>query len=158
LGHRPFQRKCRHQCGIWAEEEVADRETPLSQMAGPVVQHVAPLTEGTQIVQSIVGRITVEMRSGENNARHSERGCFHQIRPLGCSPAAIAPGRCPLVEPASVRQTPHQGKVRTGTALTPPSSALEADPAAQFTPVWWVEGTQLRTDRHGYITSPLPGT
>ena len=36
------------------------------------------------------------------------------------------------------------------TALAPTSGALEADIAAQFTPVRWIERPQLRADRHGY--------
>src|SRR5262249_49876730 len=150
FAHLSIQRECRHQYGVWAEEEVTDRKTPpvsdppLSLMAGPVVQHVAPLTEGAQIGQPIVRRINVERRGGKNNARHPKCGRFHQIGPPGRPPTTIPPGRRPLVEPASVRQTAHEGEVWTATTLAPPSSTLKPYPAAQFAPVWWVEGTQLR--------------
>jgi hypothetical protein len=114
---------------------------------------MAPLAESAQIVQPIVGWVTVEMRGRKNNARHSESRRFHQVRPSGRSPTAIAPSRCPLIEPASVRQTTHQGKMWTGTALAQSSGTLEANSTAQFPPVRWVEGTQLRADRHRYIPS-----
>jgi hypothetical protein len=59
-----FRCQCGDQGRVWTEEEIADCRAPavsdpaLCQMVRPIVQHVAALTERTQILQSIVGRIT----------------------------------------------------------------------------------------------------
>jgi hypothetical protein len=72
-------------------------------MTQPIVQHVAPLTESAQIVHPIVGRVTIKVRGRKNNARQPECGGFHKVRPPCRPPATVPPGRCALIEPASVR-------------------------------------------------------
>ena len=70
------QRERRYQRGVWAEEEITDSQAPpvsdpaLHKMTLPVVQHVAALTEGAQIIQPIVGRVTVKMRGSKHDARY----------------------------------------------------------------------------------------
>ena len=99
-------------------------------MVRPIVQHVAALTEGPQIFQPIVGGIAVQVRRCENDARHPELSCLHEVGPTGKTPTAIPPGRRLFVEPAPVRQAAEEGEVWSATTLAPSFSALEADVAA----------------------------
>ena len=110
---------------IRPEEKVADRETPpvgdptLCQVMRPIVQHVAALAERTEVPQPVVGRVAVQVRGREHDARLPIPGRLDEIRPPGCSPTAIAPRGCPLVEPASVRQAADQSEMRPPAALAP---------------------------------------
>ena len=92
---------------IQAEEEIADcrapavSDPPLCQMVRPIVQHVAALTERAQILQSIVGRIAVQVRRCEHDARHPKPRCLHKVGPAGRPSSTIPPCRRLLVEPAA---------------------------------------------------------
>jgi hypothetical protein len=160
----PFQCQCGDQCRIRTEEEITERQTPpvgdpsLHQMVRPIVQHVAALTEGSQIFQPVVGGVAVQVRRCENDARHPELSCLHEVGPTGKTPTAIPPGRRLVVEPAPVRQAAEDGEMGAAAALAPSSGALEADVAAQFAPVWRIEWSQRRAEWHGYATSFFPST
>jgi hypothetical protein len=130
--------------------DAAEGDPALHQMVRPVVQHVAALTEGPQILQPIVGGIAVQVRRCEHDARHPEPSCLHKVGPTGRTPTAISPGRRLFVEPAAGRQAAEEGEKGSATALAPTSGALEADVAAQFAPVRGIERSQLRADWHGY--------
>ena len=127
-------------------------------MVRPIVQHVAALTEGSQIFQPIVGGIAVQVRRCENDARHPELSCLHKVGPTGKTSTAIPPGRCLFVEPAPVRQAAKEGELGSATALASSSGALEADVAAQFAPVGGIEWSQLRADWHAYAAPFFPST
>jgi hypothetical protein len=73
-------------------------------MVRPIVQHVAALTERAQILRPIVGRVAIQVRRSEHDARHPRPSRLHKIGPSGRAPSAIPPRRCFFVEPASVRQ------------------------------------------------------
>jgi hypothetical protein len=117
-------------------------------MLRPIVQHVAALTEGPQILQPVVGGIAVQVRRCEHDARHPKPGCLHKVGPAGGASTAIPPCRRLFVEPAPVRQAAEEGKVGSATALAPSSSALEADVAAQLAPVRGIERSQLGAYGH----------
>lgn len=140
---------------IRPEEKVADRETPpvgdptLCQVMRPIVQHVAALAERTEVPQPVVGRVAVQVRGREHDARLPIPGRLDEIRPPGCSPTAIAPRGCPLVEPASVRQAADQSEMRPPAALAHTCGALEADAPAQLAPVRRIKRPQFAADRHG---------
>ncbi len=87
-GARPSRQRCNQRL-IWTQEEIAGSQAPpasnlaLSQMVRPVVQYVAALTERTQIVQPIIGRIAVQVRGREHDARHPKPSSVHKVGPLG---------------------------------------------------------------------------
>src|SRR5271165_477033 len=117
-------------------------------MVRPVVQHVAALTECAQILWPIVGRIAVQVRRCEHDARHPKPSCLHKVGPAGRPSSAIAPCRRLLVEPAPVRWAAEEDEVWPATPLAPALSALEADVAAQLAPMRGIERSQLRADWH----------
>jgi len=141
-------------CRVQTEEEIADRRAPavsdpaLRQMVRTIVQHVAALAERAEILWPIVGRIAVQVRRREHDARHPKPSRLHKVGPAGGPSSAIPPNRRLLVEPAPVRQAPKEDEVRPAAALAPSSSALEADAAAQLAPVRGIERSQLRADWH----------
>jgi len=104
-------------------------------MVRPIVQYVAALTERAQIPHSIVGRVAIQVRRCEHDARHPKPSRIHKIGPSGRAPSAGPPRRCFFVEPASVRQAAKKSQVRAATTLAFSSSALEAHVAAQIAPV-----------------------
>ena len=125
-------------------------------MVRAIVQHVAALTEGSQIFQPVVGGIAVQVRRCEHDARHPELSCLHKVGPTGKTPTAIPPGRPLFVEPAPVRQAAEAGEVGSATTLASSSRALEADVAAQFAPVRGIEWSQLSADWHAYAAPFFP--
>ena len=99
-------------------------------MVWPIVQHVAALTERAQILRPIVGRVAIQVRRCEHDARLAKPSCLHKVGPAGRPSSAIPPCRRLLVEPASIRQAAEEGEVWSATTLAPSFSALEADVAA----------------------------
>lgn len=93
-------------------------------MVRPIVQHVAALTEGPQIFQTIVGGIAVQVRRCEHDARHPEPSCLHKVGPTGRASTAISPGRRLFIEPAPIRQAAKEDEVGSAAALAPSSGAL----------------------------------
>jgi hypothetical protein len=105
------------------------------------------------ILHPIVGRVAIQVRRCEHDARHPKPSRLHKIGPSGRAPSAVPPGRSFFVEPAPVRQAAKESEVRSATALAFSSSALEAHVAAQLVPVRRIERSQLRPDWHGYAAS-----
>jgi hypothetical protein len=140
-----FRCQCDDQCWIRAEEKVPDGHTPpvgnptLRRVVRPVMRHVAALAEGAQVLHPVVGRVAIEMRRGEHDPGHPELGGFHKIGPPGRASLSVPPGRRLFVEPPAVRQATDEGEVWSPAALTPAPGALEANVAAQLTPVRRIE-------------------
>jgi hypothetical protein len=151
-------RRRRHsdQRRVWAEEKIAVCQTPpvgdpaLRQVMRPIVQHVAALAEGAEVLQPVVGRIAVQVRGCEHDAGHPKPSCLHKVGPPGHAPLAVPPGRRLLVKPPPIRKAADKCEVWSSTALAPTSSALEANVAAQRTPVRRIERPQLRAYGHDY--------
>jgi len=93
-------------------------------MVRPVVQHVAALTERAQVLQPIIGRIAVQVRRGEHDARHPKPSCVHKVGPSGRPCSTIPPCRRLLVEPAPVWQAAQEDEVWSAATLAPSFSAL----------------------------------
>jgi len=73
-------------------------------MVRPIVQHVAALTERAQILRPIVGRVAIQVRRSEHDARHPRPSRLHKIGPSGRAPSvSIAP--VPLVTAPRAAQT-----------------------------------------------------
>lgn len=137
-----------------AKEQIAKRtaekigDPPLSQMMGPVMDHVAALTEASKVLEPVVGRIVVKMRRGENYPCAPYLDHLLEIRPVGVSPPPVAPGFAFRVIPASVWKEPHRGSVWAAAVLADPAGALEAHPTAELPPVRGVQAAKVRADRH----------
>ena len=95
-----------------------------------IVQHVAALAERAQVLQPIVGWITVQVRCCEHDARDPKSSCLHKIGPVGRASSAIPPCRHLLVEPAPIRQAAEEGEVGSAATLAFSSGAREADVVA----------------------------
>ena len=91
----------------------------------------ARATDLAQIFQPIVGRIAVQVRRCEHDARHPELSCLDKVGPTGKTSTAIPPGRRLFVEPAPVRQATEEDEMRSATALASSSGALEANVASR---------------------------
>jgi hypothetical protein len=91
------------------------------------------------------------MRRREHNAGHPEPTSLYKVRPSGHAPVTVSPGRRLLVEPPPVWQAADAGEVWSPTALALTAGTHEANLAAQFTPMRWIEWSQLGTYRHGYL-------
>ena len=112
------------------------------------MQHVTPLAEAPEIGEFVVRRIAVEVGSGEHDARLAKSDDFNQVRPSRNAAPLIAPRSDMFIEPATVGQTAQRREVGTSTSLASAAGASEADKQAEVTPVWGVESTQFRADRH----------
>jgi hypothetical protein len=66
----------------------------LHQMVRPIVLHVAALTERARILHPIVGRVAIQVRRCEHDARHPKPSRLHKIGPSGRAPSAVPPDRC----------------------------------------------------------------
>ncbi|HEV3151943.1 MAG TPA: hypothetical protein VGY94_13350 [Acidobacteriaceae bacterium] len=75
------------------------------------------------------------MRRREHDTGHPKTSRLHKVGPSGQPPSAIPPGRRQLIEPSPVRQAADEGKVWPPTALALTAGVLEANMAAQQTPV-----------------------
>jgi hypothetical protein len=100
IGRRCVSMSVGYQCRIRTEEKIAGCQPPpvsdpaLRQMVRPIVQHVAALTERAQILHPIVGRVAIQVRRCEHDARHPRPSRLHKIRPSGRAPSAVPPDRC----------------------------------------------------------------
>jgi hypothetical protein len=103
---------------IWTEKEIAESQTPpigdppLHQMARPIVQHVAALTEGSRIFQTIVGGIVGSLsrcaiasttRSSGTELPPQGRACGQDVHG--------DPARSPLVRRTSARPAGRQRRM-----------------------------------------------
>jgi hypothetical protein len=95
-----------------------------------IVQHVAALAERAQVLQPIVGWITVQVRCCEHDARDPKSSCLHKIGPVGRASSAIPPCRRLFVEPGPVRKATEEGEMWSATTLAFSSGAREADVVA----------------------------
>src|SRR4051812_48250535 len=72
-----------------AAQQIGD--APLLKVMGPVVDQMTTLTEASQILETVVARIVIEVGSGQNDAGLACASCFFDIRPAGRAAAVIAP-------------------------------------------------------------------
>ena len=104
-----------------------------------IVEHVAALTEAAQVAQAVVGRIMIQVRGGEHDARRPQPHDLFQVGPAGDTAAPVAPRlSCRIVSPP-VRQAAHGGTMRTAAALANAAGALEADAPAKVAPMRGVQ-------------------
>jgi hypothetical protein len=125
-------------------------------MVGAIVDQVAALTEAAEVTEAVVGRIVIEVRGGEHDARRPQPHHLLEVGPAGEAAALVAPGGSLGIEPSPVRQAPHGGAVRPAAALAHAMGALEADAPTELAPVRGVETAELSPDRHGRSSYPDP--
>ena len=125
---------------VGSEEQVARGAAeqignpPLRQVVRAIVGQVAALTEAAQVAQPVVGRIVIEVRGGQHDARRPDRSSVRsrasgrdgRAGRLGVS-RRIVPARRPAGSVRSGRATP--------AALTHASGALEAYAPAELAPM-----------------------
>ena len=56
-----------------------------------IVDQVAALTEAAQVAQAVVGRIMIQVRGGEHDARRPQPHDLFQVGPAGDTAAPVAP-------------------------------------------------------------------
>lgn len=130
-------------------EEVSD--PALRQVVRAVVDHVATLTKAAQIAQPVVGRIVIEVRGGEHDARRPHPHHLFQVGPAGDAATAIAPRLACWIEPPSVRQAAHRAAMRPAACLAYAAGALKADTSAEMGPMRGIQAAQLSSDRHDIL-------
>src|SRR3954447_19857404 len=96
--------------GVRAEKQVTERaaqqigDPPLLKVMGPVVDQMATLTEASQVLETVIARIVIEVGSGQNDAGLACVSRFFDIGPASRAAVVIAPGLTGLVVPAAIRQ------------------------------------------------------
>lgn len=143
------------QSEVAPEKEIAERPAPaechpaLGSMMLAVVQQMASLAKRVEIAQPVIGRVMVEVRCGEDDARAAATGGLEQIRPAGRAVASVTPPACASIEPAAVRQASQRRLVRPAAAFALAGCPAEAHGGAQRSPMRWIKRAKLGTDRHG---------
>jgi len=142
---------------VWSEKQIAAGaaeevgDPALRQVMRTIVQHVAALTEAAQIAQSVVGRIVIQVRGGEHDARRPHPPRLFEVGPSGDAATAIAPRLACWIEPPSVRQAAHRAAMRPAACLAYAAGALKADTSAEMGPMRGIQAAQLSSDRHDIL-------
>ena len=120
-------------------------------MMRAIVEHMAALTEAAQPAQPVIGRIVIQMRGGEHDARRPQPRHLLQVGPAGNTATSVAPRLPVRIVPPPVSQAAHGGAVRPAAALADAAGALETDAPAEVAPMGGVEVAELSPDRHGVL-------
>jgi hypothetical protein len=148
------QRRCSGTVLVAPEEQVPERaphpisEPALRHVPGAVVLKVARLTPGAEIPLPASAGIMMDVCRGQNHAPRALPGHVLQIRPARWSPSSIPPSPEARIEPAPVSQDAQLYTMRTAAPLALARGALEADTAAQLSPVLGIQGTEFGANRH----------
>lgn len=143
---------------VWAMEEIAQRPPTMrvqpatTAMLGSIVDHVAALAQGCQLVEGAVTGIVVEVRAGQHHF-----GPFASCEDVLGWASHAPPLRTPPVEPLRVPPPPvPQMKdalaMRSPTMLANAPCPFEADEVRDMLPVDRVQKDMFRADRHQIIT------
>lgn len=139
-------------------EEIAQRPPAMriqpatTAMLGRIVDHVAALAQGCQLIEGAVTGIVVEVRAGQ-----------HHLGPLAANKNILGwttyapPLRTPPVEPIRI-PPPAISEMEDALAMRPPTMLanapcpFETDEARDMLPVDRVKKDMLGADRHQIIT------
>ena len=148
---------------VEAEEQIPDSLAPAqrqpapSLMLRPVMNEMAPLAECLQVPRPILGRVMVEVRTGQHHARLIPGEGRGQLsgswQPPQRSASARPPDLMVLVPPPSIPEMIDQAAVGPPAALASPLRTAEADDGRELGPVDRITPAMLRTDRHLLIPS-----
>ena len=117
-----------------------------------IVDHVTALTEAAQIAQAVVGRIVIQVRGSEHDARCPHPHDLFKVGPMGDAAMSVTPCSPCRIEPPSVRQAAQCGAVRPAASLAQAAGPLEADAPAEFGPMRGIQAAQLASDRHNVLS------
>lgn len=149
---------------VRAQEEVADGPaTPegppaLGAVVGAVMQEVAALAQRPEVPEAVVGRVMVEVGRGEDRARRADEDGLHEVRPAGRAVPRVPPGAGSWVVPPPVGKAAQHMLMGPAAALAAAASPAEPHLGAQLAPVRWIEGAELRADRHAGILAETGGS
>ena len=124
-------------------------------MFQPVVQHVTPLAEGSEVCVLVVRRVVIAMGGCQNHLGQAQalsdpRWSGNGTENLSSSAAPRACGRIP---PATITQMVDTLPVRPPTPFACTSSPTEPDHGGQLGPIDRVKEAVLAPDRHPFTPS-----
>jgi len=125
-------------------------------MLGRVVEHVAALAEGGEVVGGVVAGVVVEVRAGEDDVGGAHRSQREAAPDPGDPTAVRSPDLRPRIPPAPVAEMRNVAAVRAGAAFALGAGAAEADRRGQLAPVDRVEPAVVGTDRHRRLYESNP--
>ena len=115
----------------------------------PVMVHVAPLTEGREVLVRVVAGVVVAMRGREHHPGRAQASKVLEAREaLESVPPSVTPTAGRGIPPASVAQMVDRLPVRPSASLTGTSCPSEADHGGELRPVDRVVEAVLTPDRH----------
>jgi hypothetical protein len=125
-------------------------KTPLCQVVGPIVKHMAALAHAFQIAQAVPSRIVVHVRGGQDDAGRAETGGIDQVRPSARSALPSPPGLHFRVKPSSIRQAAHDKTMWAPADLAFALRPHETDEPAEFGPIGRIEVAKFPANGHGW--------
>ena len=144
---------------VWPAKQITQRlaseqgdPTPAT-VLGPVVDHVAALTERGEIGVRVVGGVVVAVSRGQHHPGPTQvpenvGGPGHDAHP-SATPVTPRGGR--RVPPAAIAEVDHGLPVWSPTTLASAPGAPEPDRDRELRPVNRVEEAMLAPDRHGVV-------
>ena len=141
-------------CSIELGQHVSQRpasigvEPPPSPMLSCIVDHMAPLTERSEVAGGVVGWIVVEVGARGVDPRHADNRCHAKARCTNPPTTPIAPLSATGVPPASIAQMKHPLAMGALAMFAPAVCATETDQFRQFGPVDRIEPAMFGRDGH----------
>lgn len=120
-------------------------------MVFPIVLQVTALAERGQIRRVVVGRVLVQMGTGQNRFDKTPFRPFRSLKNVRWLALAIVPLPGVRIDPTPVFDDPYGLAMRTATPLAPPFGTFEFDSIRQLSPVRRVQGTKVGMDGHHLI-------
>lgn len=115
----------------------------------PVMVHVAPLTEGSEVLVRVVAGVVVAMRGSEHHPGRAQAPKLLEARQaLESVPPSVTPAAGRGIPPASIAQMVDRLPVRPSATLTGASCPSEADHGGELWPVDRVVEAVLAPDWH----------
>jgi hypothetical protein len=111
------------------------------------------LAQALEIAPTVIARVMIEVRRGQNHAGSPHLCRLLEIGPSGRPAAAVAPRVTGGVEPTAIRQTAYSHAMWPAASLAHASGALEPHAPADLWPIAGVEPPHFRLDRHRHLRS-----
>src|SRR5882762_5526441 len=122
-------------------------------MVRAIVDQVAALAQALEIAPTVIARVMIEVRRGQDHASSPHLCRLLEIGPSGRPAAAVAPRVTGGVEPTAIRQTAYSHAMWPAASLAHASGALEPHAPADLWPIAGVEPPHFRLDRHRHPRS-----
>jgi len=120
-------------------------------MFGPIMVHVAALTEGCEVLRGVVGRVVIAVPGCEDDTRrpHLSEDIVSPDRQANEAPCPIPPGAFGFVPPAAISEMEDSLPVGASADLTEATCTREPDHGRELGPIDGVEEAMLAPDGHG---------